>query len=94
MFEIILILVLVVLIFVARKVFDQYTLPQHSTKQYIAIKQTTIDNIYSGGIPLYFGPFNSQQELYEWSNQNNLTVAIIELKTPDQWSLIKYSDRW
>lgn len=93
-FELILIFVLISLIFVARKVFEKYTLPQPSTKQYIAVKQTKIDSIYGGGPPVYFGPFNSVEQLYKWSDKTNLTVTAVELKTPDQWSQLKYYDRW
>lgn len=95
MFELILASLIIGLIIATKRVFERYTLQDSmSSKQYIALKETKIDNVYSGGPPVYFGPFNSIHELQYWSNKTNLTVKIVELKRPDQWETLSHTDRW
>lgn len=95
MIELILASLIVALIIVTKRVLEKYTLQDvKPTKQYIALKETKIDSIYPGGPPVYFGPFNSIQQLQYWANQSNLTVKIVELKSPDRWETLSYKDRW
>lgn len=90
MLEFFLAIALVFLVIKTRRYFDKYLLNDtvDQSSQYIAIKHRAF------GSSLYFGPFRTLNDLKKWSTEEDMSVVIIELTNPKEWSKLDYSDRW